>query len=168
MFEALKSNGGRVRLWVYQGLRHDCWTRAYNEQELPRWLLAHRIEPTPRSKPGGPSEAPSAERLVIPLHPAAIRLTLAQLDSFTGEYHDQRGQVVATIFRQGDQLYEKNQQGDTYEIAPESLSVFFYPNGSSIGRLIFERDPQGRVTTAVYRDDRHEERWEKRVTTANR
>ena len=27
------------------GLKHDCWTRAYDEPELPRWLLAHRTPP---------------------------------------------------------------------------------------------------------------------------
>src|SRR5580698_3733285 len=42
MFEAFKAAGGHVRLWLYQGVRHDCWTRAYDEPELPRWLLAHR------------------------------------------------------------------------------------------------------------------------------
>ena len=42
MFSAFKANGGHIRLWIYQGLRHDSWARAFNEPELPRWLLAHR------------------------------------------------------------------------------------------------------------------------------
>src|SRR5581483_12236409 len=55
MYEAFKASGGRIRLWVYQGLRHDSWTRAYNEPELPRWLLEHRLPPPPPApRPGRP------------------------------------------------------------------------------------------------------------------
>jgi acetyl esterase/lipase len=160
MFEAFKAAGGHVRLWLYQGLKHDCWTLAYNEPELPRWLLAHR---TP-----GPEPSAFAERIVIPLHPPAIKLTPAQLDALAGEYRDRNGHTIATVFRQGDQLYQKNRVGEINELAPESLSTFFYPNGSSIPRLIFERDPQGHVTALVLHDDRHEERWERRTAATSR
>jgi acetyl esterase/lipase len=160
MFEALKAADGHVRLWLYQGLKHDCWTRAYNEPELPRWLLGHH----------GPASESSAyaERLVIPLHPAAIKLTPAFLDSLAGEYRDRNGHPEVTIFRQGDQLYEKNRVGDITELAAETPYIFFYPNGSSIPRLTFEHDSQGRVTALILHDDRHEERWEKRAQTASR
>jgi len=157
MFEAVKAAGGRVRLWIYQGLRHDCWTRAYGEPELPRWLLSHHLKAQTR-----PELTPFSERLVIPLHPPAIKLAPAVLDSLTGEYRDVSGHTVATVFRQGDQLYEKNPQGEIVELAAESQAIFFYPNGSSLTRLTFERDAQGRVIGAVFHDDRHEERWEKR------
>jgi hypothetical protein len=90
------------------------------------------------------------------------------LESLTGEYRDLGGHLVATLYRQGDQLYERNTVGDTYELAPESPAIFFYPNGSSISRLTFERDAQGRVTGAIYRDDRHEERWERRIPSSSR
>jgi hypothetical protein len=173
MFEAFKAAGGHVRLWLYQGLKHDCWTRAYNEPELPHWLLAHRAppagnpapnaSPNPSPEPTAPELPIQAERLVIPFHPPAIKLTPAQLDSLAGEYTDKTGHPVITIFRQGEQLYEKNLQGEIAELAPESPSIFFYLNGSSTTRLTFERDAQGRATTLVLRDDRHEERWEKRV-----
>jgi acetyl esterase/lipase len=160
MFEALKAADGHVRLWLYQGLKHDCWTRAYNEPELPRWLLNHH----------GPAAESSifTERLVIPLHPTAIKLTPAFLDSLAGEYRDRNGHPEITIFRQGDQLYEKNRVGDITELAAETPSIFFYPNGSSIPRLTFEHDSQGHVTALVLHDDRHEERWEKHVQTASR
>jgi predicted esterase len=161
MYEAFKAAGGRVRLWLYQGLKHDCWTRAYNEPELPRWLLAHHLEPHPPAQP-------FSERLFIPLHPPAIKLASSVLESLAGEYRDLGGHVVATLFRQGDQLYERNPQGDTYELAPETPSIFFYPNGSSGSRLTFERDAQGRVVGAIYRDDRHEERWERRISASSR
>ena len=157
MYEAFKADGGHIRLWVYQGLHHDCWTRAYNEPELPRWLLMHRNDAKGRAE-----WTVFAERLTIPLHPPAIKLSTVALDALAGEYHDAHGHDAATLFRQGDKLYEKNPQGDVSELAAESPIVFFYPNGSSQTRLNFERNAEGRVTSAIFRDDRHEERWEKR------
>ena len=168
MFEAFKGSGGHIRLWLYQGLKHDCWTRAYNEPELPRWLLTHRVLAVPTPGTIAPESTALAERLLIPLHPPAIKLAPALLDSLAGEYRDARGHPVVTIFRQGDQLYEKNRQGEIAELAAESPASFFYPNGSSATRLTFERDPQGRVTALVLHDDRHEERWEKRPPASSR
>ena len=162
MFEALKASGGRVRLWVYQGVRHDCWTRAYNEPELPHWFLSHHART--QSEPELP---PFADRAIISLHPPAIKLSDAALDSLAGEYRDANGHTVSTLFRQGDELYEKNPQGEVAELAAESPATFFYPNGSSLTRLTFERDAEGRVTSAVFHDDRHEERWEKRANSAS-
>jgi len=153
MFEAIKAAGGRVRLWLFQGLKHDCWTSAYNVPEVPRWLLGHR---TANLEPSA-----FAERIVVPLHPPAIKLTPAQLDVLAGDYFDKNGHREITVFRQGDLLYEKNRFGEISEIAPESPSIFFYPNGAGLPRLTFERDPQGHVFALVLHDDRHEERWEK-------
>jgi acetyl esterase/lipase len=164
MFEAFKAAGGHIRLWLYQGLKHDCWTRAYNEPELPRWLLAHRGEPPVGSKQRARTELPAlAERLVIPLHPPAIKLPTALLDSLTGQYCDAKGNIVVTVFRQGEQLYEKNLHGEIMELAAESPGRFYYPNGSSGSRLTFERDAEEHVTALVLNDDRHEERWERRA-----
>jgi hypothetical protein len=174
MYDALKTSGGHVRLWVYQGLKHDSWTRGFNEPELPRWLLAHRAEgvtPGEKATQGAkpPVEPPAfAERLLVPLHPPAIKLTPAQIDALTGDYRDHSGRPEITVFRQGDQLYMKNRVGEIDEMAAEAPFVFYYPNGSSITRLNFERDAQGRVTALVLRDDRHEERWERHVQAASR
>jgi acetyl esterase/lipase len=161
MFDAFKASGGHIRLWLYQGTRHDCWTRAFNEPELPRWLLAHHTG----SKPGAPpQELPAlAERLVIPLHPPAIKLAQAILDTLAGDYRDKNDHPDITIFRQNDQLYLKNRLGEIDELAAESPNTFFYPNGSSIPRFTFEHDPHGRVVALVLHDDRHEERWEKHI-----
>jgi dienelactone hydrolase len=159
MFEAFKAAGGHIRLWVYQGMRHDCWSRAYNEPDLPRWMLAHRVD----TKSGARHEPATAERLVVPLHPVVIKIAPAVLDSLAGEYRDSSGHLVATLFRQGELLYEKDSHGDISELMAESPASFFYLNGSAATRLTFERDAQGRVTGAVFRDDRHEERWEKRA-----
>jgi hypothetical protein len=109
-----------------------------------------------------------AEKLVIPFHPPAIKLPAAVLDSLAGEYLDKNGHPVITIFRQAEQLYEKNLQGEIAELAAESPGVFFYVNGSSTTRLTFERDSQGRVTTLMLHDDRHEEHWEKRTLAGTR
>jgi acetyl esterase/lipase len=154
MFEALKAENGHVRFWEYQGLHHDCWARAYNEPELPRWLLSHRLSQVAQLPP-------LADRISIPLHPPALKLPIAILDTYTGEYHDSSNVLAATIQRQGEQLFLKNPQGDVNEILAESTSTFFYPSGS-LTRLTFEHDSQGRVTGILLRDDRHEERWEKR------
>jgi predicted esterase len=161
MYEAFKAAGGHIRLWVYQGLKHDCWARAFNEPELPRWLLMHHGAPLP-------GQPPAAERLVIPLHPPAIRLFPAQLENLSGDYRDGHGQPAVTIFRQGDQLYQRGSHREIVELAAESLSVLFYPNGSSTTRLAVERDPQGHVTALIFRDDRHEERWEKHMAASGR
>jgi acetyl esterase/lipase len=165
MFEAFKTAGGHIRLWLYQGLKHDCWTRAYNEPELPRWMLAHRGEIPRGSRQGLPS---LAERLVIPLHPPILKLHPALLDSLAGEYRDAKGHIAITIFRQGEQLYEKNLHGEIAELAAESPGRFFYLNGPTGSRLTFERDPQGRVTALVLNDDRHEERWQRRGSASSR
>jgi pimeloyl-ACP methyl ester carboxylesterase len=157
MFDALKVSGGRVRLWLYQGLKHDCWTRAYNEPDLPRWLLSHHLSPS-----GASLETSSfAERLVVPLHPPAIKLSAGLLDTLAGEYRDRNGHPEVTIFRQGDLLYEKDRVGEIKELAAESPSTFFFPNSTNNSRLLFEYDPQRRVSAVVLQDDRHEERWER-------
>lgn len=157
MYNALKAEGGHVRLWVYQGLHHDSWARAYNEPELPRWLLSHRL---------GAAVEPLAEREVIPMHPSPVKLAAAVLDSIAGEYRDVNGRLAATLFRQGDQLYEKDPHGEVTEVEAESATSFFYPYGGVWTRLVVERDKDGRVTGVTYHDDRHEERWERRGVAA--
>ncbi|MGA8041702.1 MAG: alpha/beta hydrolase-fold protein [Terracidiphilus sp.] len=155
MFQAFKTQDGHIRLWIYQGLKHDCWTRAFDEPDLPRWLLAHHRETH--------EELSSlAERVMIPLHPPALHLTPQQLESFAGDYVDDHGQPAITVFRQGDQLYQKDVHGQIHELAAESTSTLFYPNGGSISRVFAERDSEGHITALIYRDDRHEERWARR------
>jgi dienelactone hydrolase len=154
MFDAVKAAGGHIRLWIYQGLNHDCWTRAYNEPELPRWLLSHRLAARSDANPS------LAEREVVPRHPPAVKLQQAVLDAIAGEYREPDGHTL-TIYRQGEDLFEKDQYGTVLPLAAESASELFYPNGSSFTRLVVERDREGKVTAIVFHDDRHEERWEK-------
>ena len=155
MFDAVKANRGNIRLWIYDGVKHNCWTRAFDEPELPRWLLAYRAPPTSETM---------AEFLMIPLHPPAVKLTTAQLDSVTGEYREPNGHAVDTIYRQGDQLFEKSSSGEVIGLEAESPDSFFRPGetaGARVTHLTFERDAQGRVTAYVLHDSRHEERWER-------
>ena len=166
MFDAVKAENGHIRLWEYQGLHHDCWTRAFNEPELPRWLLSHRLNAQGlpmHDHPNSPEPQfpPFAEHLVVPLHPVALKVPVTILDTYVGEYYDLYNVPVATIQRQGEQVFLKNAQGDVNEIMAESTSTFFYPSGS-LTRLTFEHDSQGRVTGILFRDDRHEEMWEKK------
>jgi pimeloyl-ACP methyl ester carboxylesterase len=154
MYDAFQAAGGHIRLWIYQGLGHDSWNRAYNEPELPRWLLSHRLATN--------SEQPAmAERILIPEHPLAVRLPQPALDSLAGEYREPNGHSFITIYRQGDALYQKDQYGSISDLAPESATELFFPNGSSLSRLRIERDSQGRVAALVLHDDRNEERWER-------
>ncbi len=157
MYNALKAEGGNVRLWVFEGLHHDSWARAYNEPELPRWLLGQRL---------GAAVEPLAERELIPQHPSPVKLPVAALDAITGEYRDVNGRLAATIFRQGTQLYERDPHGEVTEVDAESSSTFFYPMGGVWTRLEIDRDKEGRITGLTYRDDRHEERWERRELPA--
>jgi acetyl esterase/lipase len=155
MFDAFKAAGGHIRLWVYEGLQHDCWSRAYNEPELPRWLLSHRLVAQTELLPA------MAEHVVIPRHPAAVKLAESALDSLAGEYREPNGHSLITLYHQGDAIYEKDQYGSTIPLAAESPTALFFPNGFSLTRILIERDAQGRVTALVFHDDRHEERWER-------
>lgn len=167
MYDAFKAAGGRIRLWLYQGLKHDCWSRAYNEPELPRWLLEHRLDPPPtartlRASVKDQDPPAQAERQVIPAHPPALHLTQAQIDNLAGEYLEGNGYPALTILSQGDRLYGKDRYGQVSDLAAETPTILFYPWGSSFSRLIAQRDSDGHIVAIVMRDDRHEERWEKR------
>src|SRR5437660_3350 len=77
-----------------------------------------------------------------------------------------QGHRAAHLFRQGEQLYEKDPHGEIAELEPETASSFYYPSGSVWTRLLVQRDTQGRVTGLLYRDDRYEEKWERTSTVA--
>jgi predicted peptidase len=42
MFTALRLHRGNARYTEYPGVQHDSWDRAYDEPELPKWMLAQR------------------------------------------------------------------------------------------------------------------------------
>ena len=153
MYDALKASGGNVRFWEYTGWRHNAWDKAYANPELPRWLLAHRLSSIPKT-------VAAAEEVIVPLHPVPARINFEIYDQYVGDYED-AGTIQATIYRQGDRLFTKNRVGDSIELLPESATTFFYPTGSST-RLTFEKDSEGDVKGIRFRDDRHEEFWERK------
>ena len=154
MFDALKAAGGNVRLWEYAGVKHNVWEKAYSNAELPHWLLSHSLSSDSRL-------LAAAERILVPVHPVPAKLNPAVYDAYAGEYED-NGVLQITVYREGDQLFQRNRIGEVTELLPESTSTFFFPSGSTT-RLIFERDPAtGLVRDVLSRDDRHEERWERR------
>ena len=154
MYNAIKASGGHVRLWIYQGLHHDSWARAYNEPELPRVAAG--------APPGAAPEPPPVRR--ADRHSAPSQRDQAsgfRLWTDRGRIPRRNGHLAATLFRQGEALYEKDPHGEVTEVEAEAPNIFFYPLGSIWTRLTVEHDKQGRVTALLYHDDRHEERWER-------
>jgi poly(3-hydroxybutyrate) depolymerase len=150
MYEALKTNGGDVRFWEYAGVRHNVWDKAYANPELPRWLLSHTLSQNATLHP-------SAEHIMVPVHPVPARVNPSIYDAYVGQYEDQ-GIIQTTIYRRGDSLYARSRVGESNELLPENPTTFFYVSGSPT-RLIFQKDASGQVHGLIYRDDRHEEFW---------
>lgn len=153
MYDALKANGGNVRFWEYAGWKHNVWDKAYGVPELPRWLLAHRLSTDAKL-------VAAAEEIVVPIHPVPAKINPDIYDAYVGDYEDS-GTVQSTVYRQGDRLFSRNRIGESTELLPESATTFFYPSGSAT-RLTFEKDSEGDVKGIRFRDDRHEEFWEKK------
>lgn len=153
LYAALKAAGGDVRFWEYAGIKHNVWDRAYGEPQLPHWLLAQRLSAIPRL-------SPAADQVLVPIHPVPAKVDPVVYNAYVGDYEDQNV-VVASVFRQGDRLYARNRIGEVAELLPENAATFFYPTGGT-RRLTFERDAEGRVTGIRFRDDRHEEFWERK------
>ncbi len=154
MFDALKADDGVVRFWEYTGVKHNVWDKAYNNPDLPRWLLAHSLS-------SDAVLAPAAERILVPVHPVPAKVNPAGYDALVGDYQDQ-GVTQITVYRTGDQLFQRNRYGEVAELLPESANTFFFPSGSTT-RVVFERDPAtGSIRDALLRDDRHEERWDRK------
>ena len=152
MYQALQASGGDVRLWEYEGWHHNAWDKAYTDPALPLWLLAHRLDDIKTAHA-------SASRLIIPLHPVPAKVDPEIYDAYEGDYFD-NGVRQVTVIRSTDRLLVKNRTGDLAEVFPETPTVYFYPNGGTT-RLIFQKNAEGKVTSILYRDDRHEELWEK-------
>uniref|UniRef100_A0A7C2NWN0 Phospholipase n=1 Tax=Schlesneria paludicola TaxID=360056 RepID=A0A7C2NWN0_9PLAN len=43
LVKAIRREGGRPRLTVYENVDHDSWTATYDNPELYRWLLSHKL-----------------------------------------------------------------------------------------------------------------------------
>jgi len=42
--EALEKAGGKPKLTIYPGVKHDSWTMTYDNLETIRWLFSHRLK----------------------------------------------------------------------------------------------------------------------------
>ncbi len=154
MYDALKTGEGNIRYWEYAGVKHSVWEKAYADPALPPWLLAHSLG-------GNAGLLPAAEHILVPVHPVPAKVNPSVYDAYVGEYED-AGVVQITVYRTGDQLFQRNRIGEVAELLPESTATFFFPSGSTT-RLSFVKDPAtGVVREVVVRDDRHEERWERK------
>jgi len=153
MYEALKAIGGDVRYWEFAGIKHNVWDRAYGVPDLPHWLLAQRLSAIPKL-------TSLAEQILVPIHPVPAKIDPSVYNAYVGDYEDQNV-VVSTVFREGDKLLSRNRVGEVTEMLPENATTFFFPTGDT-RRVTFERDSQGRVSGIRFRDDRHEEFWERK------
>jgi YD repeat-containing protein len=129
------------------------WDRAYGEPDLPHWLLAQRLSATPKL-------TALAEQILVPVHPVPVKVDPSLYNAYAGEYEDQN-EIVATVYRSGDKLFSRDRIGEATELLPENPTTFFYPTGGT-RRLTFERDAEGHVIGIRFRDDRHEEFWERK------
>ena len=96
--------------------------------------------------------------------PPTVNLSAAQLDGLAGEYREPNGHAIGTIFRQGDQLFEKSPGGEVVLLEAESADTFVRPGEKASAKefhLIFERDASGHVSDYLLDDNRHQERWVK-------
>ncbi len=153
LYDAVREAGGNVRYWEYAGWRHNAWDKAYAEPELPRWLLAHTLRQVD-------TLPPFAERVAVPIHPPPAHVNTAVYDAYVGDYID-LGVLQISIYRQGDSLYSRDRVGTIRELLPENETTFFYATGGT-PRLTFDREPNGGVRGVFYRDDRHEDFWERK------
>ncbi len=154
MYDALEAARGNVRYSEYAGVKHNVWEKAYANTELPHWLLSHSLS-------SDATLGPAAEKVLVPKHPVPAKVNPAVYEAYVGEYED-GGVTQITVFRAGDELFQRNRIGEVVELLPENANTFFFPSGSTT-RLIFERDPEtDAVRDVLDRDDRHEERWERR------
>jgi poly(3-hydroxybutyrate) depolymerase len=151
MYDALKAAGGHVRFWEYERVGHASWDRTFAEPELPRWLLAHALHDVP-------TETPYAERRLVPIHPVPAKVDANIYESYVGEY-SAYGSVRFWVTHEGDRM-ELHQSSSLNVLLPENATTYFYESGGPT-RFIFQRDASGKVTSLIYRDDRHEEVFQK-------
>ncbi|MDZ4689577.1 MAG: prolyl oligopeptidase family serine peptidase [Planctomycetaceae bacterium] len=50
LVKAIRKQGGQPRLTIYENVGHDSWTQTYENPELYRWLLSHKLSDRPAKK----------------------------------------------------------------------------------------------------------------------
>ena len=151
MYAALKAAGGNVRYFKLEGIQHNAWERAYSNPNLPTWLLAHRLSDV--------ATMPAhAEFHDVPFQPVPAKINTAVYAAYVGDY-DLEGVKQTTIAIEAGQLISRTRYG-TVTLLPESETSFFLPGGGTT-RYIFQHAENGKSPAIIFKDDRHEERWER-------
>ncbi len=91
---------------------------------------------------------------LIPPEPKTAKIDPALLDAYVGQY-EWAPTLISKIERKGDSLLERLGGGEPGEWLPESETTFFVPGaaaGGDASRMIFVKDPGGRVTHYIYRE----------------
>jgi hypothetical protein len=78
----------------------------------------------------------------------AIQLTPEALDAFVGKYDYGQGQVIATVTREGNQLFAQLTGQPKFEIFPSSENEFFWKVVEA--KVTFVRDASGKVIKAIH------------------
>lgn len=151
MYETLKAAGGNVRYFKLEGIQHNAWDRAYSNPALPDWLLNHRLSEIAASQA-------HAEFHSVPFQPVPAKINTSVYAAYLGDYTAD-GIKQTTITVETGQLISKTRYGTT-TLLPESETVFFLPGGGST-RYIFQHVENGKAAAILFKDDRHEERWER-------
>lgn len=151
MYNALKAAGGNVRYFKLEGIQHNAWERAYANPNLPGWLLHHRLSDIATT----PAHA---EFHNVPFQPLPAKINTGVYTAYVGDYSAE-GVKQTTISILAGQLISKTRYGTT-TLLPESETSFFLPGGSTT-RYIFQRIENGKSPAIIFKDDRHEERWDR-------
>jgi poly(3-hydroxybutyrate) depolymerase len=153
---------GKTPVWIFHGADDHTVSpaqgeemyealKAFAEPDLPKWLLAHALHDVP-------TETPYAERKLVPIHPVPAKVDASIYESYVGEY-SAYGSVRFWVTHEGDRM-ELHQSSSLNVLLPENATTYFYESGGPT-RFIFQRDASGKVTSLIYRDDRHEEVFQK-------
>ncbi|MES1240770.1 MAG: DUF3471 domain-containing protein [Acidobacteriota bacterium] len=86
--------------------------------------------------------------IVIPAEPVAAQVDPSLFDSYVGRYEYTPG-AVDTVTREGDRLFVQPTGEPRVELFPENETTYFAKGEG--WRLIFVRDPQGAVTSLIFR-----------------
>ena len=56
MADAIRKEGGDPKLTIYEGVGHDSWTETYNNPEVYKWLLSHKLSDRKSTEPESESK----------------------------------------------------------------------------------------------------------------
>lgn len=84
-----------------------------------------------------------------PVDPAVAAVDPATYDGLEGSYEVAPGRRVTRVWREGEKLMSRRDEGKPVELLPLAVDRFFLPGVE--GELFFERDAEGRGARFVFR-----------------